>query len=67
MKDLSFHGTTKSEAKNLPRNAGLVEKMDLCKKNNLFNDLLSHKMISKSTYYEKSKAKLKEYTQNSYY
>ena len=36
MKDLSFHGTTKSEAKNLPRNAGLVEKMDLCKKKIIF-------------------------------
>lgn len=64
MKDLSFDGTTKSKAKNLPRNAGLVEKMDLCKKNNL---LLSYKMISKNNYYEKSKAKLKEYAQNIYY
>ena len=59
MKDLSFDGTTKSKAKNLPRNAGLVEKMDLCKKNNLFNVLLSYEMISKNTYYEKKQSKIK--------
>lgn len=67
MKDLSFDGTTKSEAKNLPRNAGLVEKMDLCKKIIFLMFYFLMKWLVKTLTMKKSKAKLKECAQNSYY